>query len=332
MRRTAGIKFNHMAAARCKLIALWLVVFCLSVATASIDAEQLGFEQSQTQNGMAFSFDWVDSSGQEKTLRFELSNEQIEAMPRNTQNYSAELAQQHVRRALIKKAREVDPREARVVVRRIGQELEISVRSRFPETLKQFSNELSQIRERALEDYLKDKNYTHFTTYDRQRAIKHDHVKYALDSAPHLRPLAEAMFEQVLRSGGKKDFIDAILSFVQSIPYDPLEDRKNSPAIGFLAPIDVLLKNVGDCDSKSVLAAAIYKSVFSTDTLAFVFLPEHALLGFDLRVQKGFETLSFNDNTYVLAEPTGPQLLPLGEIATSSRTDIGNRQYILETF
>ena len=49
----------------------------------------------------------------------------------------------------------------------------------------------------------------------------------------------------------QRQAINRLLIWVQSIPYDTLHDRAND--LGFLAPINVLMQNRGDCDSKSVL-------------------------------------------------------------------------------
>lgn len=64
----------------------------------------------------------------------------------------------------------------------------------------------------------------------------------------------------------QRDWLSALVSHVQAIPY-------GIPPNGFLFPDEVLKFNYGDCDSKSVLAAAIIKKIDPHLDYVFVDLP-----------------------------------------------------------
>ena len=60
-----------------------------------------------------------------------------------------------------------------------------------------------------------------------------------------------------------------------------------------------------------------------------VLLDDHALLGFELEPGRGDATLKHRGRTYVLAEPVGPALEPLGVIGEESQKPM---QQILQLF
>lgn len=61
------------------------------------------------------------------------------------------------------------------------------------------------------------------------------------------------MFEKLPINSGTCTYVNLVLSWVQSIPYNKLEERLNSNGAGYLPPLSVVVNNQGDCDSKAVL-------------------------------------------------------------------------------
>jgi len=66
--------------------------------------------------------------------------------------------------------------------------------------------------------------------------------------------------------------------------------------------------------------------------MILVFIDNHALIGIEIPVQADDQTITIDNISYVLAEPTGPRLLNLGEIAQESELAVGNGHYSAELF
>ncbi|MDP5040425.1 MAG: hypothetical protein NWQ26_06095, partial [Paraglaciecola sp.] len=125
-------------------------------------------------------------------------------------------------------------------------------------------------------------------------------------------------------------YVNLLLSWVQSIPYNELEDRMSSNGAGFLPPLALIRENIGDCDSKSVLTAGLIRSLLPEIKLVMVYLPQHALLGISLPHRSNEQTFNFGGSDYLLMEPTGPALMPLGTVAASSERAINSRLFSYE--
>lgn len=64
--------------------------------------------------------------------------------------------------------------------------------------------------------------------------------------------------------------------------------------------------------------------------VAIIYLPNHALLGVQLAYGGKDKTLRMDGNTYLLAEPTGPALMPAGEVSEQSLAAIEGGMYSYE--
>jgi FixJ family two-component response regulator len=115
----------------------------------------------------------------------------------------------------------------------------------------------------------------------------------------------------------QREAINLLLLLVQSIPYDALQDRASDA--GFLPPLSVLAQNRGDCDSKSVLFATLLHKLYPSLPIAMILLEQHALLGIGVPVEKDDMTWHHANRDWVLAEPVGPGLLPLGQAGEEFR-------------
>jgi hypothetical protein len=89
----------------------------------------------------------------------------------------------------------------------------------------------------------------------------------------------------------------------------------------------VLTQNIGDCDSKTVLAASIVRAFLPNVPMRMIFLRNHALLAVSLNVDDGDETVVIDGIRYVLMEPTGPAKMTLGEIGVDSARAIGQGEF-----
>lgn len=129
-----------------------------------------------------------------------------------------------------------------------------------------------------------------------------------------MRPVAQALALEV-RGKSSREITNHVLNFIQSIPYDTLEDVRTTNGAGFQTPYGVLHENKGDCDSKSVMFAAIMRNLYPYARIVVVYVPGHALVGFDYQKGKGDYAIQVDGSTFVLAEPVGPQKKKLGQVS-----------------
>ncbi len=150
---------------------------------------------------------------------------------------------------------------------------------------------------------------------DAGNTILPDHAREAVESAPALSALAEALAEG-LPADDPRAFAAKALHFAQSIPY---EKRKNGGDAGFRRPLSLLVKNKGDCDGKTVLFLGLMRARFPDLPMAVVLVPEHAFAAVALDAKSGEKTLKENGVTYVILEPVGPAQVGIGEPSKAGR-------------
>lgn len=184
---------------------------------------------------------------------------------------------------------------------------------------------------RLEQEWLKQHYFQRFTPPDGNTAIKQDHVRIALESRQELAPLADQLKRQgTTELEARQQTVAQVLDFIQAIPYRLLDGESGRAGKGFLSPRQVLEQNEGDCDSKVTLMAALLAQLFPELPQAMVFVPNHALLAVALPAKPGDATLSWEGQSYLLMEPTGPAQLPMGQLAPTSKTLIDSRQWSLQ--
>jgi hypothetical protein len=93
----------------------------------------------------------------------------------------------------------------------------------------------------------------------------------------------------------------SILNLVQSIPYELIRDD----AMGLRAPVNVIYRNAGDCDSKSLLAAILLRMLGHETAVVVNPRAAHAVLG--LAVPSGSGAyVDTGGKRYYLVECTVP--------------------------
>ncbi len=142
---------------------------------------------------------------------------------------------------------------------------------------------------------------------DRGR-LRPDHARIAADMADDVGPVAVALG---MPPGDPREGLARALSFVQSIPYE--RHRKNRQDAGFRRPLSVLAMNRADCDGKATLFLALVRAAYPSLGAAMVYIPNHALVGLAIEPVRGDSTFKRDGVRFVLAEPVGPSLTPLGE-------------------
>ena len=309
---------------------LSFALFLLCFAYDTTYAAQLSFNKTVSPDDIQFKYRWLDSEGIEQTIAFSLPNSALKVAPTTQTNYKPEIAQRYVTVSLLKEAKKVDPREAIVSVTHDNDAINIEVRSTKTNKADQILTQLKDVQRTAYSDYLEKHYYTRFTTLFNQQAIKPDHLRYVAQTFESLRPISEAFYDKIGRIKNDRGYLQLLTSWVQSIPYDSLEDRVASNGSGFAPPLGLLMQNRGDCDSKAVLTSALIRAFLPTTRIIMVFLPHHALLGVAINGASEDEKLEVEGKTYVLFDPTGPALIPFGDISEDSKRYISTGRYQVE--
>jgi hypothetical protein len=310
-----------------RYIISWLGMALISVHLPSF-AEQFNFNKSKQNKQMSFNYTWSDHQELKTDITFTLPLRQLKTQ--NHKKFIPSLAQQYVYIEMHKAARKIDPRQARVQIQRRGQDIHIQVTSRSNKLLEKWQRSMNKSQQKALDQYLQDNYYNYFRSHLGQKAVKPDHLRYIAENKAALLPIAQAVYDKLPTNSETRAYVNLVLSWVQSIPYNELENRLSSNGAGFLPPLSVVANNQGDCDSKTVLMASLIRSLLPDVNMAMVFLPNHALLGIVLPFRTNEQTLNINGIDYLLMEPTGPAKIPIGEIANSSARNIAGNMYSVE--
>ncbi|MFC4700489.1 hypothetical protein ACFO4O_09990 [Glaciecola siphonariae] len=312
------------------LMLLMLVAFLSLYAKADQTHFSTHFSPQVEPDSLAFSYQWSTHDG-DFTLEFALPTAALAQMPATQSTFSNAMMQREIEVALLKYAKALNPKTGRVSIKRRGSGLEYGVKTRLPEQGKKVMADLSRLSETARAQYLSQHFYTPYTSPTGQKAIQQDHAKYAEQSAPHLLPVVEAIKAMQQSPNNPREFINIALSWIQSIPYNTLENRATSNGAGFVSPKDLLMQNQGDCDSKATLLAALMRAYSGGVNQKMVLLPKHALLAIAIHPLPDDKTVSQDGKDYVLLEAAGPAYFEAGEAADSTLMGIRNRQYILDT-
>jgi len=296
----------------------------------SLFAEQAAFSRLETDQTYTFNYKWTDYFGTDRELTFDLDRKTLNDQFRHNKAYRREIAQRHVFIALQKQAQKVNPKQARIRLQRISNEIRISVRANNQTEQQNWLNTMLQAKEDAFDNYLHENHYARYQSPTGQQAVKPDHVRFATENIRVVLPAAQAIYEQIDQKGASRPYVNLLLSWVQSIPYNTLEDRLVSNGSGYAPPSDVIANNIGDCDSKTVLAAALMRSLLPNLSMVIILTPTHALLGANLPRRENEATIEVDGLEYLLLEPTGPAIMPAGVIGDISRYGIDSGLYTFE--
>lgn len=309
-----------------------LLLFCLAILlSCSSNAEQLKFSK-QTKSGRThFNYRWNDHDGNARDLKFYYRNKVLFNHFRNFKGYQAQRAKRDVLRALEKAAAKVDSKKVSINFIERKDSIEIELASRDQELRGQVYDGLMQIRAQTEQEFLHKQYYNLLTDKFGRTGIKPDHVRISKESIKDIRTISAA-FMKTYPKMPIRQTVSIILSFVQSIPYSTLQNRRLSNGAGFSPPLKLINNNQGDCDSKVTLMASILSAIYPRMSIAIIYLPDHALIGMQVPNRNEELTLNIDGRTMLLAEPTGPAMLPLGEIAERSEFFINGQQFSYERF
>ncbi|GFO67746.1 hypothetical protein GMLC_13250 [Geomonas limicola] len=135
-----------------------------------------------------------------------------------------------------------------------------------------------------------------------------------------LRPMAQALGAIAEKNGyDSSEVIGAALSLVQTaFRYEAvpmvIDGRQTG---GIYPPLEAVAKGKGDCDTKSVLLAALLMN-WNKVKLVGIGVPDHYLMGVLRNPGKGDAYVEYQGLRYVLMEPSGPAWLPPGMVGPTT--------------
>ena len=298
-----------------------MALFFLLLITGKSHAEQLRFNRFETSDTVKFFYQWRDHQQQTQSLQFTLKKERLFKRFRQFHQYKAEFAQKHIIKQLVDWCQQQLPAGISFQLREQVDGPTIELISDDKDKLAKAQQALMAKQQQLFEDYLNHIHYQRYQTPNGIESIKPFHTQIALASVPDLKPIKPIILKQVSIRNIRL-VTNFVLSWIQSIPYATLDSRASSNGAGFSPPAQVIYENKGDCDSKATLMATLLRDLMPRIKIILVFLEKHTLIGIHIPPQDNDVTVTIDETTYVLAEPTGPALMPLGTIAPSSEQDI----------
>lgn len=147
-----------------------------------------------------------------------------------------------------------------------------------------------------------------FRRLRRNGRVGYDVGGIALAAAPKLRAVTDG-FGSLLEA---RELAERALLFVQRIPY------ATAAHDSFRTPSAVLRDHAGDCDEKVALFAALLRAHEPTLPIAVITMPGHAFVGIDLAPHGDEQNVLVGGRLWLVAEPVGPAIQPLGRISERS--------------
>lgn len=308
------------------------ILLCLSLLlTCSINAKQISFSKRPQGDQYVFNYQWLDHDSQQQSMIFALAKPALFERFRMLKTYQSEFAQKTIMRNVKKQLRKQPLHGAQAFFQQQDGKMVVQVKGIKDENVALAYQKVKEIEQHAISQYFKKNYYQLFTTHDQKTGVKVDHVSIASDSVVDFKVLKSIILDQVTIENIRK-VTNYVLSFVQSIPYSPLESRITSSGAGFNPPAKLLWENQGDCDSKMTLTATILRALMPRIEMAMIYIDEHAFIGIGIPSNAGEMTIEHQGVNYLLGEPTGPALYRLGELAPESELAVNQGRYTVEAF
>ncbi|WP_052056160.1 hypothetical protein [Colwellia psychrerythraea] len=308
-----------------------LSIAALLLCISQTQAQQLSFRKTQVGQEYHFQYQWLDYTKAKQTMSFNLNQEGLFERFRSFKTYQKSYAQKTILKRIKKKMQQTPIQGVQIFYRQQQDSFFIEAKGSDSSKVAEAYQTLALLEKEVRQQYFEDNYYQAFTNHDQVTGIKVDHVRIANDSVLDLKPLKPLILEHVSIKNIRK-VTNYVLGFVQSIPYNPLESRLTSSGAGFNPPLQLLWENQGDCDSKMTLTASLLRALMPRIDMALIYIEGHAFIGINIQGEPGEVTITHNNVNYLLAEPTGPALLPLGTIAPESELAINQGHYIAQDY
>ncbi len=294
-------------------------------------AQQLSFSKTKIAQGYSFQYQWLDYTKTKQAISFTLNQEGLFERFRNFKAYQNNYAQKTILRRIKQQMLQKPIPGVQVFYRQQQDRFVIEAKGLDRDKVEKAYQTLTRLENEITQKYLEETYYQAFTNHEQINGVKVDHVSIANNSVADLKSLKPLILDHVSIKNIRKA-TNYVLAFVQSIPYSTLESRLSSSGAGFNPPLQVLWENQGDCDSKMTLTAALLRALMPRIDMVFIYTDGHAFIGIKIPEEAGEVTIEHNKVRYLLAEPTGPALLPLGTLAPESELAINQGHYIAQDY
>ncbi|WP_157368988.1 hypothetical protein [Algicola sagamiensis] len=307
-------------------IVCYLTAFVLF--TPLLRAEQINFNLERDKNTTEFNYHWRDGKGTEHQIGFVMDNEVLYGTFRHFKAYRQSAAQRFVLKQLREISSTFDPRDIRVQLSLTQAGIQVEASSVDEESSLAVLQTLRKAQQESFDEFLKNNYFSPYIDPFGVEGVNPDHGRFAAESIELLKPIKEAFKKKYGRIRSKK-MLSIVLSFVQSIPYHDQVSEADKNA-GFIPPNKLLYRNLGDCDSKSTLFASLAKAMYPKLGVAMIYIPNHTLVGLQIAHVGQDQWINHNGIHYILAEPVGPELLPMAKVADSSESYVFGKMYRVE--
>lgn len=310
-----------------KICAVIWLLFTLPLTANS----QNFFNLNETQDGqLAFSYQWRDFNDSQQSFDFQVDKTEFLQPLKRYRGFNLERSQRELTHQLNRYIRQQQWQgiQARLTPRQQSVEL-VTANSRTQEKQAQLNEYKRRLREYYNErwnDYLEANFYRQLTLPPGEQGIIPDHAAIASEMTAVLRPLIQAIGEQ-LGNNTQRNYINYIASFIQQIPYNDLNSKLDSRGDGFVPPNQLLYYNQGDCDSKVTLMSSVIKEIIVTPKMAIIYLPNHAVFGISISSRSDDISVKHNGVNYILVDVTGPAAMPLGQVGEETEFQVNTEQY-----
>lgn len=307
------------------------IMTLLLVFMTKAQAQQLSFSKTQVDQGYNFQYQWLDHTKTKQAISFTLNQDGLFERFRNFRTYQDSYAQKTILKRIKKKMQQSPIQGVQIFYRQQQNRFVIEAKGSDRDKVAKAYQTLARLENEVRQQYLEDTYYQTFTNHEQINGIKVDHVSIANNSVIDLKPLKPLILDHVSIKNIRK-VTNYVLGFVQNIPYNTLDSRLTSSGAGFNPPLQLLWENQGDCDSKMTLTAALLRALMPRIDMALIYIDGHAFIGINIEGEAGEVTITHNKVKYLLAEPTGPALLPLGTLAPESELAINQGHYIAQDY
>jgi hypothetical protein len=299
------------------------LLLCLVLLVPPLSAAPQRLELKPQQQALQFTYRF-EFARQAQQLSFSLDNASLNNHFRQFRALTPALLQQYLWRDL--RAHVAQYPGARLMRLPGKSSLRYKLHATDSQLLQQLDTELKQLQQERMAHYLQQEYYYQLTLPWGEQVIIPDHARLMQDSLPDLLPVATALHQKLANTASRVS-LDYISQWIQQIPYQDLSDRQQSAGASYSPPLKLLQENRGDCDSKTVLLAAMLRMLLPDVKLAIIYLPQHALLAVQLPASADDMTVSIDGKDYLLVDPIGPALLPAGQIAAQFQLYTRNNQF-----
>jgi hypothetical protein len=307
-----------------------LVTLLVTCFIAKTQAQQLSYEKLAIEGGYQFEYQWLNHNDSKEDIAFTLRQAGLFDRFRYFKSYHSEYAQKTIIRR-IKQQMQQNPIEGVQIAYGKADKFSVQAYGQDKKKVADAYEQITLIQQKITQAYLKEIYYQEFTSHQQVTAIKVDHARIANDSVHDLKPLKPIILD-VVSIQNPREVTNFVVSFVQSIPYNKLQSRLTSSGAGFNPPLKLLWENQGDCDSKMTLTAALLRALMPRIEMVFIYIEEHAFIGINIPAKPEEMTIRHDNITYLLADPTGPALLPVGIVGPESELAIVQGQYSIQRF